>query len=67
MRVIARSCGHRGDLDALYCDENRDLIADSPKEPGKLVSPDLLIFTYGRLRHRLLGRASRRCCAASTG
>jgi phosphonate transport system substrate-binding protein len=39
-------CGHRGKLDALYCDENRDLVADPPKDRSKLVSPDPLIFTY---------------------
>ena len=44
--AVAQSCPHRGDLDAMYCDEDRDLVADPPKEPGKLVSPDPLIFTY---------------------
>ena len=44
--LAADPCGHRGKLDALYCDENRDLVADPPKDPGKLVSPDPLIFTY---------------------
>jgi phosphonate transport system substrate-binding protein len=39
-------CAHRGKLDALYCDENRDGIADAPKDPARLVSPDPLIFTY---------------------
>jgi phosphonate transport system substrate-binding protein len=44
--LAADPCGHRGKLDALYCDENRDLVADPPKDPAKLVSPDPLIFTY---------------------
>lgn len=44
--LAAEPCGHRGKLDALYCDENRDLIADPPKDPAKLVNPDPLIFTY---------------------
>jgi phosphonate transport system substrate-binding protein len=44
--LAAEPCAHRGQLDALYCDENRDLIADPPKDPGQLVSPDPLIFTY---------------------
>ncbi|MBI3636691.1 MAG: phosphate/phosphite/phosphonate ABC transporter substrate-binding protein [Candidatus Rokubacteria bacterium] len=39
-------CAHRGSLDPLYCDENRDLVADPPKDPAKLVNPDTLIFTY---------------------
>lgn len=42
----AEPCAHRGKLDALFCDEDRDLIADPPKDPSKLVSPDPLIFTY---------------------
>ena len=42
----AEQCAHRGKLDVLYCDEDRDLIADAPKDPKKLVSPDTLIFAY---------------------
>jgi phosphonate transport system substrate-binding protein len=44
--MAAEPCAHRGKLDALYCDENRDLVADPPKDGAKLVSPDPLIFTY---------------------
>lgn len=44
--LAADPCGHRGKLDALYCDDNRDLIADPPRDPAKLVGPDPLIFTY---------------------
>ena len=44
--LAADPCTHRGKLDALYCDEDRDLIADPPKDPSKLVNPDPLIFTY---------------------
>ena len=46
LAVAADPCAHRGKLDALYCDENRDGIADPPKDAAKLVSPDPLIFTY---------------------
>ena len=42
----ADPCAHRGKLDPLYCDENRDGLADPPKDASKLVSPDTLIFTY---------------------
>ena len=42
----ADPCAHRGKLDALYCDENRDGVADPPKDPAKLVNPSELIFTY---------------------
>lgn len=44
--LAAEPCTHRGKLDALYCDENRDLVADPPKDRAKLVSPDPLVFTY---------------------
>jgi phosphonate transport system substrate-binding protein len=40
------SCASRGELDALYCDENRDLVADTPKEARKLKNPSTLVFTY---------------------
>ncbi|MFZ9136867.1 MAG: phosphate/phosphite/phosphonate ABC transporter substrate-binding protein [Hylemonella sp.] len=40
------SCSHRGDLDKLYCDENKDLVADAPKDPKKLKNPSTLVFTY---------------------
>lgn len=44
--LAAEPCAHRGKLDVLYCDENRDLVADPPKERARLVSPDTLVFTY---------------------
>src|SRR5881628_2953985 len=40
------ACSNRGELDALYCDENRDLVADTPKDPKKLKNPSTLVFTY---------------------
>lgn len=39
-------CAHRGKLDPMYCDDNRDLVADPPKDRAKLISPDTLVFTY---------------------
>lgn len=36
----------RGDLDERFCDENGDLVADTPKDASKLVDPDKLIFAY---------------------
>jgi phosphonate transport system substrate-binding protein len=42
----AEPCGNRGKLDVLYCDEDRDLLADPPKDPKKHVNPDTLIFAY---------------------
>jgi phosphonate transport system substrate-binding protein len=42
----AEPCGHRGRLDTLYCDEDRDGIADVPKDPAKLLRPDPLVLAY---------------------
>ena len=42
----ADTCPHRGDLDALYCDANKDLLADAPKDPAKWKNPSTLVFTY---------------------
>jgi len=47
--VVAQAveqCANRGKLDVLYCDEDRDLVADPPKDPKKLVNPDTLVFAY---------------------
>src|SRR5258708_13898592 len=40
------SCPNRGDLDLLYCDENKDLVADAPKDPKKFKNPSTLVCTY---------------------
>ena len=40
------ACKKRGDLDPQYCDENGDLVADTPKDPKKLKTPNTLVFTY---------------------
>jgi phosphonate transport system substrate-binding protein len=42
----AQTCAHRGALDEMYCDENRDMVADLPKEQSKLKNPSTLVFTY---------------------
>lgn len=39
-------CKHRGDLDVLYCDENKDLVADPPKDATRFKNPAVLAFTY---------------------
>jgi phosphonate transport system substrate-binding protein len=44
--TAADECKHRGDLDVRYCDENMDLLADTPKDPGKWIDPDTLVFSY---------------------
>ena len=44
--ALAQECKNRGDLDNLYCDDNGDLVADTPKDPKKLKNPNTLVFTY---------------------
>lgn len=39
-------CKNRGQLDTLYCDENKDLVADTPKDPKRWKNPGTLVFTY---------------------
>jgi phosphonate transport system substrate-binding protein len=39
-------CKNRGDLDVQFCDENKDLVADPPKDPKKFKIPSTLVFTY---------------------
>ncbi len=42
----AQECKHRGDLDQIFCDENKDLVADSPTDPKKWKNPNTIVFTY---------------------
>ena len=42
----ADACAHRGALDALYCDEDKDLVADVPKDKAQWKDPGTLVFTY---------------------
>ena len=42
----ADDCKHRGQLDTLYCDENNDLVADTPKDSKRWKNPGTLVFTY---------------------
>lgn len=44
--VFAADCANRGALDTAYCDENKDLVADTPKESAKVKDPSTLVFTY---------------------
>lgn len=39
-------CKNRGQLDTLYCDENKDLVADPPKDSKRWRNPSTLVFTY---------------------
>lgn len=40
------ACKNRGDLDPMYCDDDGNLVADTPKDPKKLKNPSTLVFTY---------------------
>ncbi len=40
------ACKSRGELDAQYCDENKDLVADTPKDAKRYKTPNTLVFTY---------------------
>lgn len=44
--VQAASCGSRGVLDDKFCDENKDLVADTPRDSAKWRDPSTLVFTY---------------------
>lgn len=46
LSVSAQTCSNRGDLDARYCDDNRDLVADTPKNPKDWLDPATLVFSY---------------------
>jgi phosphonate transport system substrate-binding protein len=44
--AAAQTACKRGDLDARYCDEDGDLVADQPKDPKDWQNPGTLIFSY---------------------
>jgi len=45
--ALARdTCKNRGDLDLNYCDENKDLVADTPRDAKKQRTPGTVVFTY---------------------
>jgi phosphonate transport system substrate-binding protein len=44
--LAAQECRHRGDLDVMYCDDNKDMVADTPKDKSKWKIPSTVVFTY---------------------
>jgi phosphonate transport system substrate-binding protein len=42
----ADACAHRGALDPMYCDEDKDLVADVPRDKAQWKDPGTLVFTY---------------------
>jgi phosphonate transport system substrate-binding protein len=43
------ACRQRGDLDEIYCDEDGDLLADTPTDPKRQKDPETLFFTNSPL------------------
>ena len=43
------ACKSRGELDTPYCDEDGDLLADTPKDPKRQKDPETLFFTNSPL------------------
>jgi len=46
LNPASAACKNRGDLDKRFCDDNGDLVADTPTDKSKLLDPSTLIFSY---------------------
>ena len=46
MTSWAAECANRGDLDVQFCDEDGDLVADTPKDSSQWLDPSTLVFSY---------------------
>jgi phosphonate transport system substrate-binding protein len=44
--IGADGCPNRGELDMMYCDANKDMVADVPTDPKKWKNPSTIVFTY---------------------
>ena len=55
------ACPQRGDLDAMYCDANGDLMADPPGDPKQFKNPSTFdeLFTAGKMRRCMKSSGSR--------
>jgi phosphonate transport system substrate-binding protein len=42
----ADACANRGELDSMYCDANRDMVADAPTDAKRWKNPSTIVFTY---------------------
>jgi len=40
------ACLNHGQLDTMYCDANKDLVADVPTDPSRLKDPSALVWAY---------------------
>ncbi len=43
---FAEECKNRSDLDVRFCDNDGDLVADTPTDPSQWLNPDTLVFSY---------------------
>ena len=46
MALAQEACSNRGQLDDLYCDANKDLVADAPVDKAKWRDPSTLVWAY---------------------
>src|SRR3954469_7260582 len=44
--MAADACTNRGELDSMYCDAHKDMVADVPTDPKKWKNPSTIVFTY---------------------
>ncbi|MEO8345598.1 MAG: phosphate/phosphite/phosphonate ABC transporter substrate-binding protein, partial [Betaproteobacteria bacterium] len=44
--LAADACTNRGELDAMFCDTNKDMVADVPTDTKKWKNPSTIVFTY---------------------
>jgi len=44
--LAADACANRGELDTMYCDANKDMVADVPTDSKKWRNPSTIVFTY---------------------
>src|SRR6478736_868495 len=44
--TAADGCSNRGELDSMYCDANKDMVADVPTGLKKWKNPSTIVFTY---------------------
>jgi len=44
--LAADACANRGELDTMYCDANKDMVADVPTDSKKWKNPSTIVFTY---------------------
>ena len=44
--LAADACTNRGELDTMYCDANKDMVADVPADSKKWKNPSTIVFTY---------------------